>query len=126
MSRLIPEWIGNVAVPDNRQTTIQLLMCWAGLLDELANVKPLIKKMEDNITEKSFVFRAQEITMHLSGVMAERKMKKKSETEIYNGQGGSPIWWINARMASVMHVYFDEPNIKLRHPCREPCPGEIE
>jgi hypothetical protein len=124
VSRLIPEWIGNVVVPDNRTTTIQLLMCWAQLLGEVTNVKPLLRKMEQPMTEKSFVFRAQEVTMHLSGVMADKKLEKKNQTNIFTGNGGSPIWWINARMASVLHVYFDEPDLKLNHPCKE-CPGEV-
>lgn len=125
MSRLIPQWIGNVKVPENRDTTIQLISCWAQLVGEVANVKPLIRKLSDKMTEQSFVLRSQEIVMHLSGALEEKGFKHKNKTEIYVGNPETAIGYFNARIATVMHVFFDEPDVKLRKPCI-PCPGEIE
>lgn len=124
MSRLIPQWIGNVAVPDTRTTTTQLLFCWAQLLDEVSNIKPLLRNMEQKQTDESFLLQAQEISMHLSGVMADKKLEKKNITSIYIGHPETPVGYFNATAAQVMHNFFDEPDLKFKNPCD--CPGEIE
>lgn len=108
-----------MAIPENRETTIQLLMHWAQLVDEVVNVKPLIRKLSDKMTEQSFILRAQEVSMYLSQMLEEKGFKHKCNTTIYVGHPETPTGIFNANVASVLHVFFDEPGIKFKKPCVE-------
>ena len=120
MSRLIPQYIGNVKIPENRETTEQLLFCWAQLLDEVTNVKPLLRKLKEKVSEKDFITQASEISMHLAHVLEAKNVKPQCETDIYTGNPRTMIGYFNSRTAGVLHYYFDKPDVKLRKPCY-PC-----
>ena len=124
MSRLLPNWVGSVAVPDNRETTKQMLFCWAQILDEIANVKPLLRKLDEKMTEQSFVLQAQEVSMYLSGMLDEKKFPMKNKTSIWVGNPTTATGVFNARVAQVMHQFFDEADYQpsKKHPCVE-CNG---
>jgi hypothetical protein len=116
VSRLIPAWIGNVKVPENRETTEQLLLCWAQLLNEVTNVKPLLRKLKDKMVEKDFIAQASEISIYLSHVLEDKKVQPTCETDIYTGNPLTMVGYFNSRTAGVLHYYFDKPDVKLRKP----------
>ena len=122
--RVIPKYIGNVSIPENRETTEQLLFCWAQLTGEVDNVKPLLRKLKDKMTEKAFVLQAQEVSMYLSQVLEEKKFPKKCNTDIYVGNPSTPTGYFNSRVAGVLHLFFDDPEYKTKKPCI-PCSGEV-
>jgi hypothetical protein len=120
VGRRIPPWIGRVDVPTNRETTRQLLFCWAQLLDEVANVKTMLRGLDGHLNEDEFLVLAQEISSHLSGVIEERKMEKKRTDLVWVGRipNTNLVGRMNVGLAQTLHVYFDEPDykIKARHP----------
>ena len=125
MGRLIPLWIGSVKVPENRNTTMQLLMCWAQIVNEVDNVKSLLRKLSTPMVDRDFVLQAQEVSMYLSQILEEKGFKPKNSTMIYTGHYTSPVGVFNSRVAGVLHKFFDEPDYKPKgsHPCIE-CPPD--
>lgn len=57
--------------------------------------------------------------MYLSEVLKDKKFPRKCNTNIYVGNPESATGIFNARVAGVLHRYFDEPTYKTRHPCVE-------
>lgn len=116
-------------IPETRTVCIQLLKCWGELLDEYKNIEPLFKQLETTLPTEMFVAGAQDIAMHLSGIIADRKLEPKCKTLIYVGQPRLPIGYINAKVAGVLHRYFDDPNyvIKGKFPALPPkTSGEVK
>lgn len=114
--RVVPQYIGNVKIPENRETTHQLLRCWAELLDEVASIEPLLKNLKEKSVEGDFIKQASEIAMYLTECMGEKKLEPKANTDIYTGNPRTMIGYFNSRTAGVLHHYFDEPDVKLRKP----------
>jgi hypothetical protein len=118
MQRKIPQYIGKVPIPETRTTTIQLLKCWGNLLDEYKNIEPLFKDLEKPSPTDVFIANAQDISMHLATVNDEKKLEVKRKDMIFVGTPTTQIGYINCKVASVLHRFFDDPNyaIKGKHP----------
>jgi hypothetical protein len=114
--RKIPKFIGVMAVPETRVVTIQLLKCWADLIEEYKNIEPLFKQLEKTLPTHMFYSQAQEIAMHLGSVTDDHKDKfpVKSTSYIYVGQPKSSLGNLNCRLAGLLHRYFDEPDYKIK------------
>jgi hypothetical protein len=124
--RKIPEYIGKVAIPESRTTTIQLLECWGKLLDEYKNIEPLFNDLKKLSPTDIFTANAQDIAMHLATINDEKKLEVKRKDLIFVGTPKTQIGYINCKVATVLHRFFDEPNyvIKGKHPPKTP--EEIE
>lgn len=126
MKRLIPKWIGKVDVPGNRNTTIQLVRCWSGLIEETAAIEPMLKGLEGHLKEDEFLVLTQDITRHLLTRMDELNMKEVNNTMIWIGIHYTPLGKVNGNIAQIMHAFFDHPDMKIggSHPLLERAPTQ--
>ena len=118
MSRKIPRFIGNIPIPGSRTVTIQLLKCWAELIDERKNIEPLFKELENTLPTHLFYSQAQEIAMHLGGVTDDNKEKFpiKCTSYIFVGEPKTVLASFNCKLAGLLHRYFDESDYKMKGP----------
>jgi len=120
--RRIPRYIGVRPVPETKSVTIQLLRCWSELLDEYQNIMPLFRDLEKQILPHMFIAGAQDIAMHLSGVMVEKKPPVQRTDLIYVGEPKSQLGFINCRVAGILHRHWDAPDYNIRRGKHKPVP----
>lgn len=78
----------------------------------------MYKELESHLPTDVFVTTAQDIAMHLAVVSDEKKVIAKRKDMIYVGESKTKLGFINCKVASVLHRFYDEPDYKIKgkHP----------
>jgi len=82
-------------------------------LDEKKKIESLFKELDKPLPLEMFVAKSQEMAMHLATIMDERKIEFKTDDLVFVGMPRSPLGHTNAKIAALLHRYYDEPDINI-------------